>query len=907
MEKPPDEVLRALQERAKELECLYRVEELLQDETLLDDVFQQIIAVVPSGWQYPHVCRACIVHEGRLHGESPAPGSPCVQRARIVVQEQPVGEITVYYTERVPDADEGPFLKEERRLIDALADRLGRYLEHRGLENALRSLRNRAPTASEATPWRAVVDFLRSTDRDLYLRIARKMLNRLRWSDVPEAEALLKEEGVFSAAPDDNRPRERLPLRSDLADRTFEIAARNLAEHEILTAVRRWIREDNSRFLVQAVESFDTSFEEVAEAIRRFHHMGPAVELEPAVEKGLRVALVGRFLSDQPEYVKRAKHHLEVDDFYDLVQRTVVPPRGRGKVGGKAAGLYLAQKVLNRSQAWPPDLARIKVPRTWHIASDGLLDFVVHNGLEDVYNQKYLEIEQVRDEYPHLVQVFKNCTVSPPVAKSLAAVLDEFEGMPLIVRSSALLEDRFGAAFSGKYKSLFLANQGNKRERLAALVDAVAEVYASTFGPDPIQYRAERDLIDFNEEMAILIQEVVGTRVGRYWLPAFSGVAFSRNEFRWSPRIRRQDGLARLVLGLGTRAVDRLKDDYPTLLAPGQPGLRVNVTPEEIIRYSPRNVDLIDLETGSFTTVDVRELLRDLGPELPLVRDLVSVLDGDHMRAPLGPEVDFHGDHLIVTFEGLVRRTRFMSQVRTVLEVLEAELRTPVEVEFACDGRDLYLVQCRPQTQAGDAAPVPIPHDVPADRILFSAKRFVSNGRVPNLTHVVYVDPDRYNDLSDLESLRAVGRAVGRLNNVLPKRQFILMGPGRWGSRGDIKLGVDVTYADISNSALLVEIARRKGNYMPDPSFGTHFFQDLVESSIRYLPLYPDDPGIIFDAAFFTGSENILPGLLPEFAHLSKVVRVIDVARSRGMVLQVLMNAELDAALGVLAPAQSGD
>ncbi len=96
--------------------------------------------------------------------------------------------------------------------------------------------------------------------------------------------------------------------------------------------------------------------------------------------------------------------------------------------------------------------------------------------------------------------------------------------------------------------------------------------------------------------------------------------------------------------------------------------------------------------------------------------------------------------------------------------------------------------------------------------------------------------------------MKEVARAVGRLNRILPKRGFALIGPGRWGSRGDIRLGVPVTYADISNAAVLIEIARQRGGYVPDLSFGTHFFQDLVESSIRYLPLYPDDPETIFAA-----------------------------------------------------------
>jgi len=128
------------------------------------------------------------------------------------------------------------------------------------------------------------------------------------------------------------------------------------------------------------------------------------------------------------------------------------------------------------------------------------------------------------------------------------------------------------------------------------------------------------------------------------------------------------------------------------------------------------------------------------------------------------------------------------------------------------------------------------------------------------------------------------------------------MGPGRWGSRGDIKLGVNVTYSDINNTAVLIEIARKKGNYLPDLSFGTHFFQDLVEASIRYLPLYPDDEGIIFNERFLKKSHNILPDILPDYSFLYDTVHVIDVPKSTdGMILKIFMNADLDEALGMLS------
>jgi predicted nucleotidyltransferase len=243
---------------------------------------------------------------------------------------------------------------------------------------------------------------------------------------------------------------------------------------------------------------------------------------------------------------------------------------------------------------------------------------------------------------------------------------------------------------------------------------------------------------------------------------------------------------------------------------------------------------------------------------------------------------------------------------RLLLQTLEKQLKMPVDIEFASDGQDFYLLQCRPQTPAPAYAPAPIPKDIPGDRIVFTANRYVSNGHVSDITHIVYIDPQRYADLPDRADLLAVGRAVGRLNELLPKRQFILMGPGRWGSRGDIKLGVNVTYSDINNTGALIEVARKQGNYVPDVSFGTHFFQDLVEGCIHYLPLYPDDSGTSFNDRFLTGSPNILGDILPEYVHLSDTIHLIDVPRAtNGLVLRLLMNADLDEALAMLAEPKS--
>jgi predicted nucleotidyltransferase len=589
-------------------------------------------------------------------------------------------------------------------------------------------------------------------------------------------------------------------------------------------------------------------------------------------------------------------------DFCNLSRKLVFSTGGHGRLGGKGAGLFLATQILRKASKKNEFLDQIKVPKTRYIASDTIFFFMGYNDLDGIVERKYLDISQVRQEYPYVVHLFKNSTYPPEITKELSLILDDFKDVPLIVRSSSLLEDQTGLSFAGKYKSLFISNQGSKEKRLNDLKDAIAEVYASMFSPDPIGYRYEHGLIDHHEEMGILIQEVVGTRVGPYYLPAYAGVAFSNNEFRWSSRIKREDGLVRIVPGLGTRAVDRVSDDFPILAAPGQPGLRVNVSQDEIVRYSPKMVDVINLETGSFETIDIQDLLKSYGREYPNISQLISIVSPDSIHQPLSRMIDFEKEYIVFTFDGLFSHTPFLKQIYNLLLTLQTHFNHPIDIEFASDGKDFYLLQCRSQSYTEDIKPVEIPRNIEPDNIIFTAKRYISNGIVPDISHIVYVDPHEYAKISERQALLSVGRAISRLNKLLPKRRFILMGPGRWGSRGDIKLGVSVTYSDISNTAALIEIAIKSGDYLPELSFGTHFFQDLIESSIRYLPLYPDDYGTIFNHEFLLTSKNILPDLLPDLAHLSDVIRVIDIPTTTdGLVLQLLMNAEISEAIGLLS------
>ncbi len=509
-DKPIDRILHDLQERAKELNCLYRVDELLgREEAPLDEVLGEVIRTIPAGWQFPDVCVARIALGNRAFEPSGFSPSPFKLVSLIEAQGEIAGQVEVYYTEAMPRAAEGPFLAEERKLLDAIAERLGHFVSRRRLRRVLAA--DGEPGA--ATPeWWVVLDFLRQTDRALLGRLGRKMINHLCWNGFDDAERLLRST-VPARTPsdgenfDDNRPQPRTARAADpeTTEAAFRIAGKNLPEDEILNCIQSWIKEDKSTFLKNALERMDTPLAELADALQRFRHGGVEEgDLSTATQIGLRAALVRRFLTDQLEFVNIAKDYLTVGDFHELCQRIVYPPRSHGRLGGKAAGLYLASKIVARSPEYHDVLGDIRIPRSWHIPSDGILDFIHHNDLEDVYNRKYTDPDRVRLDYPYIVQLFKNSFFSADILRGLSDVLDDLDGRPIIVRSSSLLEDRLGSAFSGKYKSLFLANTGTKRERMAALTDAIAEVYASVFSPDPIEYRALRGLLDLHEEMGIL-------------------------------------------------------------------------------------------------------------------------------------------------------------------------------------------------------------------------------------------------------------------------------------------------------------------------------------------------------------------------------------------------------------------
>lgn len=758
--------------------------------------------------------------------------------------------------------------------------------------------------------WKIILDHIIFQDNSMTYRICRKMIIHLERMKVSEIHFLIQElnpeiirtDEVITNGQNWPSPKGNPFIANEVISKVFEIADKYIPDDEITNLITLWIHKEKLRNLSKVLDRRNAPLNDVVDALKKYFELGGSREFTSEDERiGVRVSIITRFLSENLRYINISKNFITLLAIEKIFNRFIGPSYGAGKVGGKSAGMILANEILKHKKQSNPKLLNVYTPKSWFLTSDGILEFINYNALDEFAFSKYQSLEEIKIEYPFLEYVFKQSHFTPEAIFSFSQILDELKNNPIVVRSSSLLEDSFEASFTGKYKSLFLSNTGLKSERLSALMDAIAEVYASAFNPDAIEYRKKNSLIDFREEMGVLIQEVVGNKIGKYYMPSYAGVALSHNEFRWSNRINREDGVIRIVAGLGTRAVDRTMDDYPILISPGKPDLRVNHTVKDSIKYTQRYLDVINLESKSFENITVEELIKESNGSFPAIEKIFSFVKGNMLTEPISMLADFLKEEPIITFNNLIQRTDFITQIREMLRELHEAYSGPVDIEFASEGEKLYLLQCRPQSQAEIDEVVNLPANIPDENKVFTANKFVSNGLIDNIDFVVYVDHIGYSALETEEEMRYVGKIVSKLNQMLPEKKFILIGPGRWGSKGDMKLGVPINYSDINKTAILVEYAKKKSDYVPELSFGTHFFQDLVEANIKYLPLYPDEKGNIFNLGFFEDTPNSLQNFIDVEEKYLDVVKLIQVNYfMKNGKLMVYMNGENSEAIGIV-------
>lgn len=621
--------------------------------------------------------------------------------------------------------------------------------------------------------------------------------------------------------------------------------------------------------------------------------------LMPRLEES-KVVLIRAMISDHLRYINIAKEWLTINDLAEIRRRKI----GAGRIGGKTAGMLLAEHILKNSLELG-DNTDISVPESFYVGSDEFYNFMALNNLIKWIDQKYKTEDEMRIDYPTIEKEFHEGIFPPYYLDQLQTMLIKLGKQPLIVRSSSLLEDSFGAAFAGKYESIFCPNQGSLEENLQYLTWAITQIYASVFNPNALLYRRSNSLQNYDERMALLIQIVEGEKFGDYLMPHAAGVAFSRNLYRWTPKINAEDGFVRLVWGLGTRAVDRVGNDYPRLVALSHPLLRPSNDPQKIRRYSQQFIDLIDLKQNQLVTLPIKNVLN---ADYPPLRFIAQIDEGGYLESIRSLLINDTKD-LVLTFDVLLQRTRFAERMKSILRTLETAYHAPVDVEFTIRINpeaetvrklDITILQCRPQNILGEGSLEKLPVNLTDEETIFTTDFMVPRGKIEKINYVVYVKAKNYFALQNNLERVELARAIGKIDEALEKETYICVGPGRWGS-SNADLGVPIAYGDIYHSKALIELTGEHFGLPPEPSLGTHFFQDLLEAQIHPLALQLDDPNTIFNHHFFEELPNHICEWIdidPKYYNCLYLLYVGDYAENK--TLTILMNDEVAKAIAFI-------
>ncbi len=559
------------------------------------------------------------------------------------------------------------------------------------------------------------------------------------------------------------------------------------------------------------------------------------------------------------------ERYLTLEDFLTIRDRMI----GIGSVGGKTLGMLVARAILRERD---PDLAaKLEAHDSFFVGAEVFITFLVQNKVW------WLREQQKNDET--FLQGLDEGRRHITHGRFPANIMEQFQGMldyfgesPYIVRSSSILEDARGNAFSGKYESVFVVNRGSREQRMTALLKAVRTVYASVLDEEALRYRKRRGLLQSEERMALLIMRVSGSPQGRYYYPQAAGVGLSYNPFVWHPDIDPLAGVVRLVFGLGTRAVDRSDDDYTRLVALNAPARRPEADFDDVREHCQRRMDCLDLKEGEFVSLDFPEVIKET-PDYPL--DLYLTYTAEN--------------YPWVTFDRLLTETTVAPDLRRMLALLEEAYEHPVDVEFTLnflsDGSyRIHLLQCRTFQFRRETGTMLPSEQIERQRLLTANGAVIGVSREQPLTRIIYIVTETYAQLADRDRYE-VARLIGRLNRKHPEddRGLMLIGPGRWGTHSP-SLGIPVSFGEISRASVVCEMVEMHERLIPDVSLGTHFFNDIVEHDMLYLAYFPRNAGNNIDGAWFRSAPNRLLQLDPEATRFADIVRVIDCADIPGRV-----------------------
>lgn len=554
-------------------------------------------------------------------------------------------------------------------------------------------------------------------------------------------------------------------------------------------------------------------------------------------------------------------------DYFMLRDRMI----GSGAIGGKACGMLLARKICETEI---PEFYTYSEPHdSFYIGSDVFYTYIVSNGcwrlrIRQRTNEEYFTAAKELQE--HLFTgVFP-----PKIKEQFLNVIEYFGQSPFIVRSSSFLEDGFGNAFAGKYESVFCVNQGSPQKRLEEFEQAVRTVYASTMDYSALEYRLLRGLGKKDEQMAILVQRVSGSYQGQYFMPSAAGVGYSHSAYKWYPDMNPDAGMLRIVMGLGTKAVDRTKEDYPRLANLDRPSVTVLTTVEQKHKFSQRNIDVLDCKDNQLKEVSLNTLL----PVLPLWYKKI-VLEHDSDAEYRLRQMGRYQDVWFVSCQKLLEKKEFTSLMQKILKTLSRVYENPVDIEYTVNANEagdfvVNLLQCRPLYIGSTGEKINL-KELSLDQVFFEIKdSSMGPSGKRTIDVVIQIDPVLYYEYPYRKKYD-VAAALGKINRYFrgKGKNILLMTPGRIGTSSP-ELGVPVAFGDISNFSAICEISDSRAGYMPELSYGSHMFQDLVEAEILYGAIWNNSKTISYCPDLFQACPDLFLEICPEMPELSGMIQV---------------------------------
>jgi len=507
-----------------------------------------------------------------------------------------------------------------------------------------------------------------------------------------------------------------------------------------------------------------------------------------------------------------------------------------GALGGKGRGLaFVNTLIYNYDFARHVPNINILTPVTSIIGTDEFEYFLDRNHLRERAVQE--------TDYGLIRQWFVEGKLSETLIRKLK-VLIRLLTKPLAIRSSGLFEDSLNQPFAGIFETYLIPNDHpDPKVRLAQLQDAIKLVYASVYSPtakgyiEAVNYRIEQ------EKMAVIIQEVVGSQHEDLFYPHICGVAQSYNYYPFA-HMKPEEGFAVIALGLGRAVVE---GERAFRFAPRYPTLEINSAEDQYkgsqvqfyaVDLAKKDLNLLEGEDAGLRKLDIDDAERH-----GTLQHLASVYSAENnriipgLRNP-GPRVINFADILKYNYIPLAKT------IDVVLDVVQEAMGTPVEIEFAVDlNKDnenkasFYLLQIKPMI--GNVADYEINmKSIPRDQILLYSEREMGNGLIDDIRDVVFVDPDTFDKSMTTQMAEEMGQINAEM--IRQNRNYILIGPGRWGTR-DRWIGIPIVWPQISQAKVIVETSLE--GFPLDASSGSHFFHNVISMNVGYFSVQPELSG----------------------------------------------------------------